>query len=110
MKEANCAHLMWRDVGGLFGICMQRKVLWHLPDEDLAIVSPGRCSSYALTHLAIVGRRCDQRVVERTPIYIVSAATSPSELGFARTSRCRGRQQCARGREGSGRELGRARR
>jgi hypothetical protein len=40
-----------RNVGGLVGIRVQREVLGHLPEEDLAIVRGG----------------CDQRVVERTP-------------------------------------------
>jgi hypothetical protein len=40
-----------RNVGGLVGIRVQREVLGHLPEEDLAIVRGG----------------CDQRVVEGTP-------------------------------------------
>jgi hypothetical protein len=40
-----------RNVGGLVGIRVQREVLGHLPEEDLAIVGGGR----------------DQRVVEGTP-------------------------------------------
>jgi len=40
-----------RDIGRLLCIRVQRKVLRHLPDEDLAIIRGGR----------------DERVVEGTP-------------------------------------------
>jgi hypothetical protein len=63
-----------RYIGGLLGVCVQSEVFWHLPDEDLAIVNPRRSSLYAVTYLAIVRGRRNQRVVEGTPMEVFSAA------------------------------------
>jgi hypothetical protein len=57
-----------RNVGGLVGICVQREVLGHLPQEDLAIVRGG----------------CDQRVVEGAPATLLALSLSVAAIRRAR--------------------------